>query len=332
MPLNSNQLLAVFPHLVLPKIVGETNHESITLQQSEHNGNLASIKFNLGDGLTGLMFIYMKPETFATIHPDLFTIPTNPSSAPEPDAIAAASSATKIADIYKAYALQSKIYSEFIKAERISVKLSFDSMSEIYYKALKYTHMGYAKVTLRQLLNHLVTTYAVIDQFDLEKNQGKMTARYDPIAPIETLFEQITNGIAYAKLGDTPFTSKQIVDTALLSLAKTGVFHDDLKEWNRNPPFSRDWNTFIVHFAKAHRKWKANLRLTAEQHFTRANAVDTFKSTADHQSDTMEALANLATATAVDRATVATLTNTISQLSLEHASAQSKLISSLLDN
>ena len=118
MPLNADQLLAEFPHPVLTKIVGKPNLESITLQQSEHNGNLASIKSNLGDGLTGLMVISMKPETFATIHPDLFTIST--------------SSATKIADIYNAYALQSKIYSEFIEAESISVKLALDSMAKIY--------------------------------------------------------------------------------------------------------------------------------------------------------------------------------------------------------
>ena len=86
------------------------------------------------------MVLYMKLETFATIHPDPFTIPTKPVPAPEPDAIAAASSAIKIADIYKAYALQSKIYSEFIEAERILVKLALDLMAEIYYKAIKNTH------------------------------------------------------------------------------------------------------------------------------------------------------------------------------------------------
>ena len=57
-----------------------------------------------------------------------------------------------------------------------------------------------------------------------------MTTRYDPNAPTETLFEQIVDGVAYAELGDAPFTSKQIVDTALLCLEKTGVFNDDLKE------------------------------------------------------------------------------------------------------
>ena len=196
MTLNSDQLLAVFPQPLLTKIVGEPNLASITFQQSKHNGNLASIKSNLGDGLTGLMVLSMKSDIFKTINPNTFVIPTNPGSAPNPDVIAAASTATKIADIYKAYALESAIYSEFVTAERISVKLALDSMSKLYYKTLKNAHTGYARVTLWQLINHLVTTYAAIGQFDLEKNQEKMTARYDPNAPIETLFAQIADGVA----------------------------------------------------------------------------------------------------------------------------------------
>ena len=110
MPLNADQLLAVFPHLVLTKIIGEPNLTSITLQQSEQNGNLASIKSNLGDGLTGLMVLSMKPDIFKTIHPDAFKITTNLGPAPDLAVIAAASTATKIADISKAYALESAIY------------------------------------------------------------------------------------------------------------------------------------------------------------------------------------------------------------------------------
>ena len=150
MPLNADQLLAVFPHPVLTKIVGDPNLASITLQQSEHNGNLASIKSNLGDGMTGLMVLSMKPDIFNTIHPDTFVILTNPGPAPDPVVIAAASTATNIADIYKSYALESAIYAEFVTAERISVKLVLDSMSELYYKTLKNAYTGYAGVTLRR--------------------------------------------------------------------------------------------------------------------------------------------------------------------------------------
>ena len=155
-------------------------------------------------------------------------------------------------------------------------------MAKLYYKASKHTHTGYANVTLRQLLNHLVTTYAAMYQFDLENNQEKMTARYDPNAPIEKLSEQINDSVAYAELGDAPFTSKQIVGIALLSLAKTGVFNDELKEWNRKSLLSRDWITFRVHFAKAHCEWEENLRLTAGQHFPRANAVNTSNATKNY--------------------------------------------------
>ena len=194
MPLNSDQLQVVLPHPVLTRAVGKPNLARITLQQREHNGNLALIKSNLGDGFTGLMVLSMKPEIFKTIQPDTFVIPTNPVPAPDPVVIAAASTATKIVDIYKAYTLESAIYAEFVIAEQISVKLTFDSMSELYYKSLKNAYTGYAGVTLRQLLDHLVTTYAAIDQFDLEKKQEKMTARYDPNAPIETLFAQSRMG------------------------------------------------------------------------------------------------------------------------------------------
>ena len=92
--------------------------------------------------------------------------------------------ATKIADLYKDYALESDIYSVFVVVEQISLKLALDSIVELYYKTLKHTHTDYTSTTLRQLLDHLVTTYAAIYQFDLEKNQEKMTARYDPNAPL----------------------------------------------------------------------------------------------------------------------------------------------------
>ena len=85
----------------------------------------------MGDGLTGLMVLSMKPDIFKTIHPDTFVIPNNPGPVPDPVVTTAASTATKIADIYKAYALESAIYSEFVTAERISVKLALNSMSEL---------------------------------------------------------------------------------------------------------------------------------------------------------------------------------------------------------
>ena len=119
---------------MLTKIIGEPNLASITLQQSEHNGNLALIKSNLGDGLTSLMVLSMKPEIFKAINPNAFEITKIPGPAPDPAVIAADSTATKISDIYKAYALESAIYAEYVTAERISVKLT-EIRSDVTYPA-----------------------------------------------------------------------------------------------------------------------------------------------------------------------------------------------------
>jgi len=239
MTLNTEQILAMFPHPTLTKIVGEPALESLTLMQEEHNSNLASVKTNLGDGTTGLMVISMKPSTFATVHPDPFIIPVNPGAQPNPDEISAASSATKIADIYKAFELKSEFFSEYCDAEHVSVKITIDAVEKIYYQSLKHPHMGYAQVTLRQILDHLVKTYANIDPFDLKTNQEKMSQPYNANAPIETLFRQITEGVSFAELGNAPFTKKQIVDTAILYVTKAGVFQDDLKDWNKQDPANR---------------------------------------------------------------------------------------------
>ena len=51
-----------------------------------------------------------------------------------------------------------------------------------------------------------------------------------------------------------------------------------------------------------------------------------------YHNDTADALANLATATSADRATVATLTDTVAKLSAELADAQGKLVQALLEN
>ena len=81
-----------------------------------------------------------------------------------------------------------------------------------------------------------------------------MMVRYDPSAPIETLFAKIADEVAYAELGESPLTSKQVVDIALLYLGKTIVFNEDIKEWNCLPLLDRTWPKFRVHFAKAHHK------------------------------------------------------------------------------
>ena len=70
---------------------------------------------------------------------------------------------------------------------------------------------------------------------------------------------------------------------------------------------------------------------SAPEHF-RYPSISPTSASDTINTDISDSLANLATATAADRATVATLTDTVAKLSAELASAQAKLISVLLEN
>ena len=97
--------------------------------------------------------------------------------------------------------LKQKIYNNYINAERILVKITVDAVEDIFIKTLKHKHLGYGNIKQRALLDHLFTTYATINQLDLEENKEKMTIPYVVTQPIETLYKQITTGVSFAALG-----------------------------------------------------------------------------------------------------------------------------------
>ena len=147
-------------------------------------------------------------------------------------------------------------------------------------------------------------TYAAVAPFDMEANKQRVTVAYNPNQPIELLFGQIDDGITFADLGENPFTPVQVVDTALLLLVKATVFQDNIKEWNKMSMADQTWPHFQTFFAKAHQDWKKNLHFTSDQHFPRANAVEASVHPNAKHYETRESLANLATFTASNFATV----------------------------
>jgi hypothetical protein len=51
--------------------------------------------------------------------------------------------------------------------------------------------VGYANISSRGMLDHLLDTYGNITAFDLEINFENMRRAWDPQQPVETLFKQI---------------------------------------------------------------------------------------------------------------------------------------------
>ena len=102
--------------------------------------------------------------------------------------------------------------------------------------------------SIRNLLMHLFENYGNITQLELEDNDTKMRALWDPNSPFDCLIQQLEDGQDYADDGGQPYTADQLLRIAYTLVFKTGLYFEDCKAWNAKPNNEKTWTTFKTHF------------------------------------------------------------------------------------
>jgi hypothetical protein len=97
-----------------------------------------------------------------------------------------------------------------------------------------------------------------------------------------------------------------IVSVAYNLVFNTGLFPDACRAWQSRAVAAKTWAQFKIDFATAHREFRLTNQTAQQSGFHSANMMI--------KQETVEAIAQLATATASDRSTVATLTTTNAKL------------------
>jgi hypothetical protein len=77
----------------------------------------------------------------------------------------------------------------------------------MYLDILNNNMVGYANISAREILDHLLETYGNITAVDLEINFEHMRRSWDPQQPVETLFKQIQDCADYSEAGGRPHWS-----------------------------------------------------------------------------------------------------------------------------
>jgi hypothetical protein len=173
--------------------------------------------------------------------------------------------------------------------------------------------VGYASCTSLQLLTHLLTYYALIAPTELTQNYERLNTPYDPNQPIESLLQQIQDAPAFAVAGGQPYGAAMIVNVAYALVFNTGLFLDACHAWQSRAIAEKTWAQFKINFANAHQEFRLTNQTTQKSGFHSANMMIE-QGRDDSMQETVEAIAQLATATASDRGTVATLTTTNARL------------------
>jgi hypothetical protein len=138
------------------------------------------------------------------------------------------------------------------------------------------------------------------------------------------LFQQIQDARAFAIVGGQPYGAAMIVNVEYTLVFNTGLSPDACRAWQSRAIAGKTWAQFKLDFATAHREFRLTNQTAHQAGFHSANMMIE-QGREETMQDTVDAISHLATATASDRVTVATLTTTNAKLATQLEAAQAQI-------
>jgi hypothetical protein len=284
------------------------------------------VQSNLGDGQLGLLPLTVSPEVYNTLSAVPFIAPVNPGTTSN---IPAGTTAAAASRLVRQFSYDTKIFREYNATDNALKQQIIRCINRIDLRTLSHPVTGFSNITTRMMLQHLYRSYGRINPAALLVNDSTMKTAYDPNQPIEAFIDQ------FADAGLAPYTVPQIISTAYTLMFNTSMFPDACRVWRRRALIDHTWANFKLDFIEAHQEYRDCQATSTQAGYQSAHsALEIEQANAAFeaiQTKTTLALANLATATASDRSSVANLTTTNSSLTSDLTSATSKLSVALSD-
>ena len=150
----------------------------------------------------------------------------------------------------------------------------------------------------------------MISNDDWLANDKRFRKAYAPAVPIEVAWRYIDEAVAYSNNGYTPYSNKKVVDNTYTLVFNTGIFAADCREWNKRLADDKTLPHIKVFFAAAHREWHLLIKNETGAPYCATHNATAHPDDGYLQQETVDAIANLATATASDRVAIVQLTST----------------------
>ena len=199
-----------------------------------------------------------------------FVDPVNPGM---PPTHATGATAAQISETVRQHELTQNEFTTFTHTRIQLRNMIITNVEDKYICALANDITSYNQVSPLQLLTHLWTTYGQITEADLSTNESRMYADWNPPTPIETLYEQLTEGKRFAARGNELIDDSQLARKGYNIVKKTGLFESDCKEWRNKPDAERTWINFQTFFANADDDRRKNAPTTSTAGYS-ANQID----------------------------------------------------------
>ena len=224
----------------ITKITGKPNYKGLKNLKDQLKANAASIPTTLGGGTHGYLGLILSPAAYATIAATQFIEPIYPGQHPN---IPAGTSTANTSTIVRRHTEDLHQWREFKNVNTTLKNQLLSTLDDIYIRTLKDHHVGYMNQSIRSILQHLFDKYGNITPLELEDNDTRMHATWDPNSPFDCLVKHIEDGQDYADDGGQPYTAKQLLCITYTLVFKTGLYFEDCKTWNDVLPLNTPGTT-----------------------------------------------------------------------------------------
>jgi hypothetical protein len=257
-------ITADFPKTI-DKIHGEPTRRALIDMHKLLCTNAASVTTNLGGGNHGHLTLLITAEEYLEEAKQVFVVPLNPGDDPPTTSNPAEQSGAN--DKFKR---QQRAFEKYHNADKALKKQIENTVEADFLSALNNELTGFGRVTALQMVTYLYKTYGKIDDEDIEKNNVDMMKPYDPELPLAKLTKQLEDGRSFAHIGQQIITEKMMISKGITLLRQTEVFHDDIKEWNRMKDDAKTWDSFKLHFHRAHQERRKTITTAGQQGYNGA--------------------------------------------------------------
>jgi hypothetical protein len=252
------EVMASFPHPVLPTVQGVPDYQTIHATRKFLQENSRAIDTHLGGGTLGHLGLIISDASYAMSapttneEPTLWVTPNAPGRAPA----TTDGTAAQISAACHIWEGDVQTYRTCTSVQQALKKQIISVFEPMYLDILNDNMVGYANISARGMLDHLFETYGNITAVDLEINFENMRRAWDPQKPVETLFKQIQDCADYSEAGGVLICHPQRINVGYAKIFATGHFMSACRRWNEKTTAEKTWTQFKSHFASAHRQHK----------------------------------------------------------------------------
>jgi hypothetical protein len=228
----------------------EPTYASLKRAQQQLNSHATSIHYHGGNGSHGHLALTVSAATYISITGTPFQAPVNPIEQPGHPR---GSTEAEITELNRQHLVNQEAYRLYQPINKSLRNQLIAAVPLLYIEDLLDDTIGWGNITCLQLLDHLWETYGTITAAKLEANLATMKEPWNTKSPIQTVFTQLKDAIAFSRSRQDPISTATAIRAGYTIISNTGLFETSCREWSNTPVANHTLHAFRLHFTSADR-------------------------------------------------------------------------------